>query len=204
MIPVPKDLDVSRETLERLEVFATLLEKWNPRINLVARSTLPELWDRHFLDSLQVFRLLERPAQHWVDLGTGGGFPGLVIAIAAAEAANPRKITLVESDQRKAAFLRTVLRETEVAGEVIAKRLEEIPPLHADFLSARALADLTTLLGFAQLHMKSDGTCLFPKGKNWKSELQNALDTWHFSHEAVPSLTEPQAAILKIKGLTRV
>lgn len=199
-----ESLDVSRETFERLEIYAALLEKWNPRINLVAKSTLSDLWERHIRDSLQVFRLLDRPAPHWADLGSGGGFPGLVIAIAAAKTGNPEKITLVESDKRKATFLRSVLRETGVSAQVIAKRIEETQPLAADILSARALADLSTLLGFAERHLSPDGTCLFQKGRNWKSELQLAREAWHFSYKAIPSQTESQAVVLKIEGLSRV
>lgn len=197
-------LGVSRETSRKLEIYAALLEKWNPRINLVAKSTLADLWERHFRDSLQVFHLLNRPVLHWADLGSGGGFPGLVVAIAAAETGTPAQITLVESDQRKATFLRTVLRETGVKARVIAERIEQIQPLGADILSARALADLSTLLGFAERHLSPGGTCLFPKGKNWKSELQLAREAWHFSYEAIPSQTESQAVVLKIEGLTRV
>lgn len=197
-------LGVSRETFERLRVYAALLDKWNPRINLVARSTLPEVWTRHIRDSLQVFRLLSRPAGHWADLGSGGGFPGLVVAILAAETGNPERTTLVESDQRKTAFLRTVLRETGVSARVIADRIEDIAPLNADVLSARALAELSTLFAHAEHHLAPGGLCLFPKGKNWKSELQSARKAWHFSYEAIPSQTDAHAVVLKIEGLSRV
>ncbi|MDQ2090305.1 16S rRNA (guanine(527)-N(7))-methyltransferase RsmG [Marimonas arenosa] len=197
-------LGVSRETFERLETYAALLEKWNRRINLVARSTLADLWERHIRDSLQVFRLLDHPARRWADLGSGGGFPGLVVAILAAETGNPAGTVLVESDQRKATFLRTVLRETGVSAQVIAERIEETSPLSADVVSARALADLATLLGFAGRHLSPGGLCLFPKGRNWKSELQLAREAWHFSYEAIPSQTESQAVVLKIEGLSRV
>ncbi|MEZ5714537.1 MAG: 16S rRNA (guanine(527)-N(7))-methyltransferase RsmG [Paracoccaceae bacterium] len=204
MTPSPESLDVSRETFEKLALYATLLEKWNPRINLVARSTLDDLWTRHIVDSLQLLRLADGAMPHWADLGSGGGFPGLVIAIAAQETANPARVTMVESDQRKATFLRTVLRETEVAGQVIAERIEKVPPLGADILSARALADLSALLGFAERHLAPGGLCLFPKGKNWKSELQSAQQAWHFSYQAIPSQTESQSVVLKIEGLSRV
>ena len=170
----------------------------------MARSTLADAWSRHVRDSLQVYHLLARQAHHWADLGSGGGFPGLVIAIASAESGNPDTTALVESDQRKATFLRTVLRETGVPGKVIANRIEETPPLGADVLSARALANLTTLLEFADRHLVPGGICYFPKGKNWKSELQSAQKAWHFSYEAIPSQTDPQAVVLKIEGLSRV
>ena len=159
-------LNVSRETFERLEHFAALLTRWNPRINLVAKSTLSGVWTRHIQDSLQVLRAVSDPVDHWADLGSGGGFPGLVVALAAPEHGSIGRVTLVDSDQRKATFLRTVLRETGVDASVIAGRIEQIEPLEADILSARALADLTVLLGFAERHLHPDGRCLFQKGKN--------------------------------------
>ncbi|WP_137700952.1 16S rRNA (guanine(527)-N(7))-methyltransferase RsmG [Marimonas lutisalis] len=204
MSPTAESLDVSRETFERLAAFAALLEKWNPRINLVARSTISTLWERHVRDSLQVFQLLDYPADHWADLGSGGGFPGLVVAICAAEAGNPARVTLVESDQRKATFLRTVLRELSIPGQVIARRIETLDPLQADILSARALSDLSQLLSFAERHLAPGGSCLFPKGKNWESEVQTACEAWQFSYDAIPSITESDAVILKIRGLARV
>ena len=119
-------LTVSRETIDRLSIYANLLEKWNPRINLVSRSTLDDLWSRHIVDSAQLFELAPVTAKHWVDLGSGGGFPGLVIAILAKELRPELEVVLVESDQRKCAFLRTVSRETNCGAVVHSKRVEEI------------------------------------------------------------------------------
>lgn len=204
MIPETPPPGVSRETFERLKVFAALLAKWNPRINLVAKSTVDTLWQRHMLDSLQVLGSADHPVGHWADLGSGGGFPGLVVAIVGAETQSPARTTLVESDQRKATFLRTVLRETGISGTILSERIESVPPLGADVLSARALADLTRLLGFAERHLAQGGVCLFHKGKNWKSEVQTARETWHFTYDAIPSETESQAVVLKIKGISRV
>lgn len=192
------NLTVSRETMERLEAYASLLEKWNPRINLVSRATIAELWTRHIVDSAQIFELGPDKAQHWVDIGSGGGFPGLVIAIIAKELRPEMKITLVESDQRKCAFLRTVSRETGCKVEVHAKRIEEIETLKADVLSARALADLSLLLDFATLHLASDGICLFPKGVTWEKEVENARDSWSFNVVTSKSETQDDAVILRI------
>ncbi|WP_397541619.1 16S rRNA (guanine(527)-N(7))-methyltransferase RsmG [Roseovarius salis] len=197
-------LDVSRETIERLETYATLLRKWSPRINLVAKSTLDDLWTRHIIDSAQVFALAPRPVRHWADLGSGGGFPGIVVAILAAEAGHQTKVTLVENDQRKCAFLRTVLRETAVAADVVRGRIEEIPPLQADVVSARALADLTTLLGYAHRHMPSDGLALFHKGVTWKKELEDAQTSWKFQYRVARSETGEGPVILSISGVSRV
>lgn len=197
-------LGVSRETFERLETFATLLRRWNPKINLVAKSTIKDLWSRHILDSLQVWREVPAGAKKIVDLGSGGGFPGLVIAICAADERPDAHVKLVESDTRKVTFLRTVLRETDVAATVIAKRIEAVDPINADIITARALTELSGLLGFAKRHLAPSGCCLFPKGKNWRDEIQSARQAWDFSYDAVSSKTDPQAVILRIEGLSRV
>lgn len=197
-------LNVSRETFERLEHLADLLRKWNPRINLVSKASLATLWDRHIMDSVQVFEAVEQGFAHWLDIGSGGGFPGLVVAILAKEKSPLSRITMVESDQRKCVFLRTVLRETGTEATVLAKRIESMPPQQVDVLTARALADLPTLLSFADRHLSAEGTALFPKGVTWKKELKEAQKSWSFDHEAIMSKTEPEAVILKIKGLSRV
>ncbi|MRU15548.1 16S rRNA (guanine(527)-N(7))-methyltransferase RsmG [Roseovarius sp. A21] len=196
--------DVSRETSDKLEHFADLLLKWNPRINLVSRSTLDDLWARHILDSAQIYDLAPHPVTHWADLGSGGGFPGLVLAILGAESGSPKKVTLVESDVRKCAFLRTVIRETGVSAQVINDRIEDIPALGADVLSARALADLPKLLAFTERHLSADGTALFPKGATWEKELQDAQSQWNFEYRVAKSKTEDGPAILAITGVSRV
>lgn len=198
------DLGVSRETFSRLSVFALLLEQWNPRINLVSRASLPHVWDRHIADSLQVLRHLPDGARHWADLGSGGGFPGLVAAIVLPETAPALRVTLVESDARKAVFLRHVLRQTSVAATVLQERIETLAPLNADVISARALSDLTTLLEYMNRHAVARGIGLFPKGKTWAAEVDSARKRWDFAVDAVTSVTEPAAVILKIEGLRRV
>ena len=195
-------LDVSRETIERLKVFEAVLRKWNPKINLVSRSSLTTLWQRHIIDSVQVFRCVA-PRGHWVDLGSGGGFPGLVVAILAKAECPELKVTLIESDQRKATFLRTAARETGSTCEVIAGRIEEIPPQRADILSARALADLSGLLGFAERHLAPGGISLFPKGVTWEKEVAAARRQWKFDADPITSRTEDGAVILKIEGVSR-
>ena len=196
--------DVSRETLDRLEHFADLLLKWNPRINLVSRSTLDDLWARHIIDSAQIYELAPHPVTHWVDLGAGGGFPGLVLAILGMESGSPKKVTLVESDVRKCAFLRTVIRETGAPAQVINDRIENVPGLEADVLSARALADLPKLLAFTERHLSPGGMALFPKGASWEKELQEAQSQWNFEYRVVKSKTEDGPAILAITGVSRV
>ncbi|WP_170570923.1 16S rRNA (guanine(527)-N(7))-methyltransferase RsmG [Ruegeria atlantica] len=195
-------LNVSRETLDRLEVYVNLVQRWNPKINLVSRNSLNDIWTRHILDSVQVFRCAEA-FQTWVDLGSGGGFPGMVCAIMAADEAPDTHFTFVESDQRKSAFLRTVARECGAKCTVVSKRIEDVDPLSADILSARALADLKMLLSFCDRHLGEHGTALLPKGANWKKELDDAREEWKFECEPITSLTEPQAVILRIKGVSR-
>lgn len=195
-------LNVSRETMERLEIFSNLLKRWNPKINLVSKNSLSELWDRHILDSVQVFRCVDVQG-HWVDLGSGGGFPGMICAILAKESSPETRFTFVESDQRKSAFLRNAARECGASCTVLSRRIEAIDPLNADILSARALADLKTLLSFCNRHLRQDGTALLPKGENWKKEVSDARKEWKFEAEPITSITEPQAVILKIKGVSR-
>lgn len=198
-------MDVSRETLARLEVFERVIRKWNPKINLVSRHSLEDLWSRHIIDSIQVFRCAgPAPAGKWVDIGSGGGFPGLIIAVLAAEEAPDLEVVLIESDQRKSAFLRTAARECGVKVEVISERIEKAEPQDADFLSARALADLSLLFEFSERHLKSGGFALFPKGASWKKEVDNARGQWQFETEPVTSITENEAVILKIRGVARV
>lgn len=198
------DLNVSRETLDRLHLYEALLKKWNPAINLVSRATVADAWARHFLDSAQIFDLAPGGARHWADLGSGGGFPGMVVAIIAAERAPDMAVTLVESDQRKAAFLRTVVREVGVPANVIAERIEEVPPLGADVLSARALAPLSMLLGFAERHMVPGGRALLQKGAQHDAEITEALASWRFDVQKTPSKTNPSAVTLSVGGLSRV
>ncbi len=202
MKPEFSKFDVSRETFDRLDTYVELVKRWNPKINLVSRNSLEDIWDRHILDSVQVFRCATT-ADTWVDIGTGGGFPGMVCAIMALEESPNTRFQFVESDQRKSAFLRNVARECGVVCQVISKRIESVESLEADILSARALADLPTLLSFCDRHLSENGTALLPKGANWKKELSEAQEEWKFDVEPITSLTEPQAVILKIKGVSR-
>jgi 16S rRNA (guanine527-N7)-methyltransferase len=195
---------VSRETLDRLARLEKLLAKWNPAINLVARSTLSQAWDRHILDSAQLFMLAPEPARHWVDLGSGGGFPGLVIACLAEELRPQLRVTLIESDQRKATFLRQAAADLGLDVRVLTERIESAAPQAAAILSARALAALPALLGFATRHLAPKGLALFPKGASWQEEVEHARKEWHFDLSTKPSVTDPQAVILAVKAITHV
>lgn len=203
-MPTFPGLDVSRETLERLAIYQALVKKWTPRINLISRHTRDDIWDRHIVDSAQLAHFSPESVDHWVDLGSGAGFPGLVIAILAKETGSPRRLTLVESDSRKAVFLRTVLRETEADAHVVNKRIEDTPRLHADVVSARALAGLQALLDYSAQHLNDDGIALFPKGENWRKEVDEAQSKWRFDYEIGTSETNATSVILCIKGLVLV
>ena len=191
--------DVSRETLEMLEIYARLLAEWTKRINLVSRSTLDALWTRHFLDSAQLIRHIDTPGL-WADLGSGGGFPGAVVAILQA---GKREVVLVESDQRKAAFLRAVARET-VGFRVVAQRIEQAKPLAASVVSARALAPLPVLLEYVHRHLAPGGVAVLPKGRKADEEITAALEHWRFDCEKHPSQTDPESVVLILGDIKRV
>ncbi|MGL4280997.1 MAG: 16S rRNA (guanine(527)-N(7))-methyltransferase RsmG [Albidovulum sp.] len=197
-------LDVSRETLERLEAYKALLRKWNPAINLVARGTISDAWTRHFVDSAQVFALAPPNARRWLDVGSGGGFPGMVVAIIAAELRPELAVTLMDSDLRKAAFLGEVARQTGVNATISAGRVEDLSPAGADVMSARAFAPLTTLLSLAERHLNPQGRGLFLKGARHEAEIADALESFRFDLQKVPSQTDPQAVILSVGGISRV
>ena len=189
---------VSRETLGRLDAYAALLAKWNPAINLVAKSTLADAWGRHFADSAQLFPLLPAGARVLVDLGSGAGFPGLVLAILGVP-----EVHLVESDTRKAAFLREVARVTGAPATVHAVRIEAAPALQADVVTARALAELSDLLPWAARFLKPGGACLFPKGRSAAGELTRIGDSWTMRVEEFPSRTDADATVLRLTEIAR-
>lgn len=196
-------VDVSRETLQRLQAFQELVLRWTARINLIAPSTAADIWNRHILDSAQLVGMVGVDPRSWADLGAGAGFPGLVVASVAAEKWPRMTMTLVESDQRKATFLRTAARQLNLAVTVHDQRIESLPPLGVQVLSARALAPLTVLLGHASRHLASDGVALFPKGRTHAEEIESARKTWRFSLAILPSVTEVEGRILRIERIER-
>ena len=191
-------------TVARLEALVALLRKWNSAINLVAPASLPDVWRRHVADSAQVFALRPAGARHWLDLGSGGGFPGQVVAILAAETAPEQRVELVESDQRKCIFLETAARELGLDVTVTRGRIEELPPRQADVVSARALARLDRLCFFAQRHLAPGGTCLFLKGADLDSEIAEARRHFDFDLSLSPSQTDARGVIAKLTGLSHV
>ena len=183
----------------KLAAFAALIRKWNPAINLVAPTTLPDLETRHLRDSGQLADMRADDGA-WLDIGSGGGLPGLVVAIHQPE----RAITLVDSDKRKVAFLQTAIRELDLPNcQAIAARIEDMPPADARHVSARALAPIDRLMPYVARHLATNGTAWLMKGRNWQAELDAARRGWRFDLVAHPSDTQPEAAILEISGLHR-
>lgn len=197
---------VSRETYDKLRDYESLIQKWNPSINLVAKSTLSDIWNRHIVDSAQVYYAASAELSgNCTDIGSGGGLPAIVIAILVQGADKQVQMTMVESDKRKSVFLRTAIRELGLNNaNVVNERIENVQIPVSKFISARALAPLTELFGFAEKLSDDKTTFLFQKGKNWLSEIGIAQNHWSFDYEAIKSETDSNAVILKIRGLSRV
>ena len=197
---------VSRETYDKLRDYESLIQKWNPSINLIAKSTLSDIWSRHIVDSAQVYYAASAELSgNCTDIGSGGGLPAIVIAILAQGADKQVQMTMVESDKRKSVFLRTAIRELGLNNaNVVNERIENVQIPVSKFISARALAPLTELFGFAEKLSDDKTTFLFQKGKNWLSEIGIAQNHWSFDYEAIKSETDSNAVILKIRGLSRV
>lgn len=190
--------NVSRETLRRLEAYAALLLTWQARINLIGPATLGELWRRHFLDSAQLFPLIPPGTQSLVDLGSGAGFPGLVLAILGVPG-----VELIEGDSRKAAFLREAARMT--AAQVVIRdcRIEAVPPHVADVLTARACAPLDRLLALGERFIGPQTTCLFLKGERVEEELTAAGKAWTMTVSRHASRADPAGTILMLQQVAR-
>lgn len=184
---------------ERLRRYAGLVEKWSGRINLVSKGDLAQLWERHVQDSLSLVAHIPDGVSHAIDLGSGAGFPGLVLAIATGIS-----FTLIESDTRKAAFLLEAARATGAPVKVINARIEAAHPEPAALITARALAPLDKLLGLALPHLADGGVCLFPKGRTAEVELTEAKPFWHMEVERFLSPLDAQSCILKVSQIRHV
>ena len=190
--------NVSRETLERLKLYAALLEKWNRRINLVGRGTVDDLWRRHMLDSAQLLPLIPADAKSLVDLGSGAGFPGLVLAICGVQ-----NVHLIESDRKKCSFLREATRATGAGVTIHNCRIEEIESFQADIVTSRALAPLPKLLDMAGRFIEKHSILLFLKGKHADRELTDAAKEWNMRIDRIPSHTDSDGTILRLEAISR-
>ena len=191
-------IDVSRETLERLDLYLDLLKRWQKAINLVGLKTLEDPWRRHILDCAQLINYLPPHAGTIVDLGSGAGLPGLILAIFGQS-----KVHLVESDQRKALFLKEASRRLAVDVTIHVQRIEALGPLAPDVVTARALAPLPRLLDLASPLLSRDTMCLFLKGRHGKDELTEASKSWMMTAHSFPSLSDPSASVLKLWEIER-
>ncbi|HUZ75438.1 MAG TPA: 16S rRNA (guanine(527)-N(7))-methyltransferase RsmG [Stellaceae bacterium] len=189
---------VSRETLERLDAFVALLRAWNRRINLVGGSTMGDPWRRHVLDSAQLAPHLPDKARILVDLGSGAGLPGLVLAVIGA-----LEVHLVEADQKKAVFLREAARAMGTSVMVHAQRAEHLPPIVADVVTARAVAPLPELMDMAERFSRPQTRLLFLKGRTAEEELTLAGKTWKMAARLVPSLSDPGGMVLILDSVAR-
>ncbi len=194
-----RDSEVPRETLERLTNHARLLVERNAHLNLVAESTLPDMWRRHFWDSAQLAPLVPKGAKTLVDLGSGAGFPGLVLAVVLDRPG--LKVHLIDSTQKKCRFLEEVAKATRAPVEVHWSRAEELPDLKADVVTARAVAPLTKLLGLAHPFFAAGTTGLFLKGRGLPAELTDASESWTLHAETIQSRSDPSGSILRVTGL---
>ncbi|MDE2028930.1 MAG: 16S rRNA (guanine(527)-N(7))-methyltransferase RsmG [Alphaproteobacteria bacterium] len=190
---------VPRETIHNLSTYETILKDWNNKFNLIAESTLPHIWSRHFADSAQLLLHIPENAKTLADMGSGAGFPGLVLAVMRPSL----QITLIESIGKKADFLRAVTDAFKPANVTVRReRVENIKDLKADIVTARAMKALPELLKYAHRLLAKDGICVFPKGKNAPEELTEAKKNWTFKAETHPSLTSAEGRILVLSDLS--
>ena len=192
---VGKLLNVSRETLCQFEAYLKLLEKWQRRINLVANSTMADVWERHILDSAQLFRFCPPNTKKILDVGSGAGFPGLVLAIM-----GDAQVDLVESDQRKAIFLSTVIRSLGLSAKVHNQRIESLPNLCPDVVTARAVAPVSRLIKLIENQISADTVCLFLKGASVEDELTDLQSYSTMVYKNYPSLSGPSGFVLELKS----
>ena len=196
-----KSLNVSRETLNSFYEYETLLSKWNEKINLVSKNTLVDIWERHFLDSGQIIKHVEASGKRWVDVGSGAGFPGLVVALLLRDRKIDCDLVLVEKNPKKGFFLSEVIRKLKLSVEVVNDNIDTLEPLKADILTARAFSDLNKLIEIAFRHRKKEGICLFLKGENYRMELDKTLNYWFFDYDIVDSLSSSSGKIIRVKKI---
>lgn len=182
--------------MEKLDRYEAMLRRWQRAINLVSASTLDQVWRRHFLDSAQLFGLLPHPACSVLDIGTGAGFPGLVLAMLGA-----RDVHLVDSDTRKCGFVSQVARETGTRVSVHPVRIEALRAGRFDVVTARACAPLDRLIALAQPHVHADTVCLFPKGQSVARELDTIAVGTRLRVSTIPSLSSPGGTVVRMEGL---
>lgn len=195
---------VSRETFERLKAYEASLHEWQKKFNLVSNASLDDAWNRHFLDSAQLFRLIPEDAELLYDFGSGAGFPGMVLAIMANEKTPYLKVKLIESIRKKTLYLNEVKNLTGINVEIINDRIENLKSETADVITSRAMCSLKDLFGYTKKFWGARTSCIFPKGKKYMEEIKEAQKEWNFNYEVVPSEQSDEGVILVITNLSRI
>ena len=193
---------VSRETCDLLRLYYDMLISWNKKINLVSRKSIKTSWNRHFLDSAQLWLYLPQKANKWLDFGSGAGFPGLVIAFISKELKPDLKIVLVEKNKKKALFLNEVVNKIGLNVEILSNNVELIRPQRADVITSRAFGKLDHLLKISYKHQNKDTTALFPKGISFTEEIIISKKKWSYELERIKNIIDSNSFILKIRKLT--
>lgn len=196
--------DVSRETLLKLRAYEASLQEWQNKFNLVSKSSLDDAWNRHFIDSMQLFKFIPQSAQSLYDFGSGAGFPGMVLAIMAAEKTPYLKVSLIESIGKKTLYLKHVSEICSVNVEIFNQRIESLPKNKVDVITSRAMTSLSDLLGYAYPFCKKETVCIFPKGKKHQEEIDEAKKHWQFECQIHPSETSSEGVILVITKLAKL
>ena len=196
-----ENFSVSHETICQLKTYLSLLQEWQTKFNLVSKSSLEDAWNRHFLDSMQLFKYIPQSAKTLVDFGSGAGFPGMVLAIMAKENTPYLKVTLVESIKKKTMYLNEVAKVTSTPVTIINDRIENLPPQKADVITSRAMCSLDELLKYAYRFTSRKTKCIFPKGKKYAEEISEAEKHWNFEYKIIPSMTSEEGAIVIITNL---
>ena len=198
-----KKYAVSHETMLLLKKYQSLLNEWQEKFNLVSRSSLEDAWNRHFVDSVQLYKYIPQDAKNMIDFGSGAGFPGMVLAIVGREKTPYLKVFLVESIKKKTMYLNEVAKSTGVDVEIINDRIENIKKQKFDVITSRAMTSLVDLLKYSYPFCKKNTVCIFPKGQNYAVELKEAQKKWNFSFIIETSETSEDGRILIITNISK-
>ena len=200
---VLKKYNVSRETIDALRTFQSLVLEWNNKFNLISKSSEQNIWERHIIDSAQLYQFINNSAESLYDFGSGAGFPGVVLAIIAKEKNKNLKITLIESITKKTAFLNEVKDVLNININVINERIENLRLPTADIITSRAMSSLDKLLNYSISFTSKKTKLIFPKGEKWEEEIIKAKEKWVFDYKTIPSETNKEARILYIENIRR-
>lgn len=204
MSDILKTYNVSRETITKLKAYESMVKEWNNKFNLVSKSSVEELWNRHIIDSVQLVQFIKPSDKILYDFGSGAGFPAIVLAIISEQLYPDLKINLVESIGKKTTFLNAVKTELKLKNiNVWHERIENLKISEVDIISSRALASLPKLFEYASLFCNEKTRLIFPKGENWENEVNLAKQQWVFEYETIQSITDTSGHILNISKLRR-